>query len=69
MSRFRNPAYRAIVALLLIGTSGTGLAAQTPDSASVQTLLDNWAEALGGREALDKLQTWQHVSAAEMFGM
>jgi hypothetical protein len=69
MSRFRNPAYRAIVALLLIGTSGTGLAAQTPDSASVQTLLDNWAEALGGREALDKLQTWQHVSAVEMFGM
>ena len=69
MSRFRAPSHPAIVALLLGGMSGYALAAQMPEPGSVQTVLDHWAEAIGGREVLDTLRSWQRVSDVEMFGM
>lgn len=69
MVRVRITLRRFLVTGLVVSSVGTALPAPTEATITVQTVLDQWAEAVGGREAIDAIQSSECTYRVEMFGM
>jgi len=69
MFRFRITIRRMLVTGLVVSSVGTVLSAPTHETITVQKVLDQWAEAVGGRESLDAIQSSERACRVEMFGM